>query len=390
NLPAAALELPSLTLSPLEFDSGRAQFDLTLTVYPAAEGPLARLEYATELFDAATAARLLAHLQNLLAGIADDPARRLSDLPLLAPAEERELLAAGEGVALEPSEVLVHQLFEATVARQPGAVAIRCGGETLTYGELNARANRLAHHLRRLGVGPESLVAICVERSPAMLAAMLGVLKAGGAYVPLDPAYPADRLAWVLEDSRAAVLLTERDLALDLAAESAGNPVPLAAPENLAYVIYTSGSTGRPKGVAVRQRGAVNFLASMAARPGLGPDDALLAVTTIAFDIHVLELLLPLAVGARIELVDREAAGDGLRLAARLAASGATVMQATPATWRLLLEAGWPGSPGLKVLCGGEALAADLARELLAREAELWNVYGPTETTVWSTVHAVS
>ncbi len=390
NLPASALELPSLTLSPLDFESGRAQFDLTLTVYPEADSPLARLEYAAELFDAATAARLLAHLQNLLAGIADDPARRLSELPLLAPAEQRELLAAGEGVAMETSGVLVHQLFEATVARQPGAVAIRGGGETLTYGELNARANRLAHHLRRLGAGPESLVAICVERSPAMLAAMLGVLKAGGAYVPLDPAYPADRLAWILEDSRAAVLLTERDLALDLAAESAENPVPLAAPENPAYVIYTSGSTGRPKGVAVRHRGAVNFLTSMAARPGLDSADVMLAVTTIAFDIHVLELLLPLAVGARIELVSRDVAGDGLRLAARLAGSGATAMQATPATWRLLLEAGWPGSPGLKVLCGGEALAADLARELLPRAAELWNVYGPTETTVWSTVHAVS
>jgi amino acid adenylation domain-containing protein len=390
NLPAAALELPSLTLSPLDFDGGRAQFDLTLTVYPAAEGPLARLEYAAELFDAATAARLLAHLQNLLAGIADDPARRLSDLPLLAPAEQGELLAAGEGAVSELPEILVHQLVEETAAARPGAVAVSFAGETVTYGELNARANRLAHHLRRLGVGPESLVAICVERSPAMLAAMLGVLKAGGAYVPLDPAYPADRLAWVLEDSRAAVLLTERDLALDLAAESAGNPVPLAAPENPAYVIYTSGSTGRPKGVAVRQRGAVNFLASMAREPGLGPDDVMLAVTTVAFDIHVLELLLPLAVGARIELVSREAAGDGLRLAAWLAASGATVMQATPATWRLLLEAGWQGSPNLKVLCGGEALPADLARELLARSAELWNVYGPTETTVWSTVHAVS
>jgi amino acid adenylation domain-containing protein len=163
-----------------------------------------------------------------------------------------------------------------------------------------------------------------------------------------------------------------------------------AGPENLAYVIYTSGSTGRPKGVSVRQRGAVNFLASMVRRPGLGPDDVLLAVTTIAFDIAVLELFLPLSVGARIELVDRETAADGLRLAERLARSGATAMQATPATWRLLLDAGWQGSPGLKVLCGGEALPPDLARELLARTGSLWNVYGPTETTVWSAVHEVT
>ena len=405
NLPAATLELPNLTLSPIEIESGRAQFDLTLTVYPGGNGPLARLEHSTELFDAATADRLLAHLRHLLAGIVDDPARRISELPLLAPEERRELLAAGEGAVSAPPEILVHQLFEAAVSRRPDALAVRGDGKSLTYRELNARANRLAHHLRRLGVGPDHLVAVCVERSPALLVAMLGVLKAGGAYVPLDPTYPADRLAWVLEDSRAAVLVTERGLAaalpphaahilaldaVDLFGESAADPLPLTAPENLAYVIYTSGSTGRPKGVAVRQRGAANFLASMARQPGLGPEDAVLAVTTIAFDIHVLELLLPLAVGARIELVDREVAADGLRLAARIADSAATVMQATPATWRLLLEAGWPGGPGLKVLCGGEALPADLARELLALVAELWNVYGPTETTVWSAVHAVS
>nr|QEO74125.1 condensation domain-containing protein [uncultured bacterium] len=385
NLPDSRLDLEGLTLSSLEYDAGRTQYDLSLFVYPLLEGGLlARLEYARDLFDADTAERLLSHLRNLLV---EAPDRRLSELPLLSANERAELLAAGNRTAAEVPERLLHQLFEETAARQPGAVAVSFEGQALTYAELNARANRLAHHLRRSGIGPESRVAVSLERSPDLLIALLGVLKAGGAYIPLDPTYPADRVAWVLEDSRASVLLTALD---DFSRESESNPEPLADPENLAYVIYTSGSTGRPKGVAVRQRGAVNFLASMARRPGLGPDDVLLAVTTVAFDISVLELFLPLSLGARIELVGKETSADGFRLKAKLAESGATVMQATPATWRLLLEAGWEGSPSLKVLCGGEALPPDLARELLARTRELWNVYGPTETTVWSAVHAVS
>jgi len=388
NLPGAPLDLAGLTLSPLEFEVDRTQFDLSLLLAPRREGGMqARLEYASDLFDARTAERLLLHLRNLLDGIVEAPQRRLSDLPLLGAGERQELLAVGNRTAAGVPPRLLHQLFEDRVRERPEAAAVG----SLTYGELNARANRLAHHLRGLGVGPESLVAVCLERSPAMLTALLGVLKAGGAYVPLDPTYPADRIAWVLEDSRASVVLRESDLdQLDLSGESAADPEPLAGPENLAYVIYTSGSTGRPKGVAVRQRAAVNFLASMARQPGLGADDVLLAVTTIAFDIAVLELFLPLSRGGRIELVDRETAADGLLLIERIAGSGATVMQATPATWRVLLEAGWEGSPGLKVLCGGEALPPDLARELLARTREVWNVYGPTETTVWSAVHAVS
>ena len=403
NLPDSALDLAGLTLSPLEFEVGRTQFDLSLFVMPQSQGGmLARLEYASDLFDAATGERLLRHVRNLLQGIEEAPERRISELPLLGAAERQELLMTGNLTAAEVPSRLIHELFEESVVERPGSLAIAHEGESVTYAELNARANRLAHHLRGLGIRPESLVAVCLERSPAMLTALLGVLKSGGAYVPIDPSYPVDRVAWVLEDSRASVLLTESHLAaslplpgialdrLDLSGESAANLEPLAGPDNLAYVIYTSGSTGRPKGVAVRQRGAVNFLASMAREPGLGVDDVLLAVTTIAFDIAVLELFLPLSCGGRIELVDRETAADGLRLMERIAGSGATVMQATPATWRLLLAAGWEGSPGLRALCGGEALPPDLARELLARTRELWNVYGPTETTVWSTVHRVS
>ncbi|HKV07315.1 MAG TPA: amino acid adenylation domain-containing protein [Thermoanaerobaculia bacterium] len=407
NVPAQGLELPGLTLGPLPVESGRAQFELNLTMIPTDRGLISRIDYNADLFDAATAARMIGHYRHLLAGIAEDPARRTSALPLLSEIERHELLVGGNDTGAEIPGRTVHELFEATAARVPGSVAVTFEGQSLTYGELNARANRLAHHLRGLGAGPGALLGVCVERSLDMLVGLLGVLKAGGAYVPLDPSYPADRIAYVLEDGRIQVLLTQgsvlqglpelrgvgaRTVELDredFSAESAENPASLAGPDDLAYVIYTSGSTGRPKGVEVRHGGAVNFLASMAREPGLAERDVMVAVTTISFDIAVLELYLPLSRGARVEIVSREVAVDGARLAELIASSGGTVLQATPATWRVLLEAEWKGAPGLKVLCGGEALPPDLARELLARVESLWNVYGPTETTVWSAVHRV-
>jgi amino acid adenylation domain-containing protein len=248
------------------------------------------------------------------------------------------------------------------------------------------------------------LVGICVERSLEMVVGLLGILKAGGAYVPIDPEYPAERLAYMLEDSRVPVLLTQgklldrlpahsaRAICLDkdweeIALESPENPVSGAEPHNLAYVIYTSGSTGKPKGAAICHHSLANFLHSMSEAPGITNSDILLAVTTISFDIAALEIYLPLTVGAKTVLVSREAASDGAQLKEWLVRSGATVMQATPATWRLLLAAGWQGSPGLKILCGGEALPRELAVRLLEGGANLWNVYGPTETTIWSTAY---
>ncbi len=307
---------------------------------------------------------------------------------------------------VQSDDLCLPQLFEAQVGRTPQAVAIVCRGDTLTYDALNARANRLAHRLRALGVGPDVLVGLCVERSTDMVAALLAVLKAGGAYVPLDPTYPAERLAYMLGDARPAVVVTEAHLAALLPAhdaqtvlldadatllerESAGNPTAMAGPEHLAYVIYTSGSTGRPKGVEIPQRAVTTFLASMRHEPGLTAGDTLLAVTTLSFDIAVLELFLPLIVGARVVVAGRSVASDGAALADLLAASGATMMQATPATWRLLLHAGWSGTPRLTVLCGGEAMPRGLADQLLERCAALWNMYGPTETTVWSTLWRV-
>jgi amino acid adenylation domain-containing protein len=279
------------------------------------------------------------------------------------------------------------------------------GSWSTSYRELDARANRLARCLRKRGVGRGTLVGIALERSVDMVAAVLGVMKSGGTYVPLDPSYPPARLRLMVEDSKMAVLIGQRDVATDLgfapektlapgadgaeiAAESKEPPPPLtdrAGAEDAAYVIYTSGSTGRPKGVRVPHRGVVNFLAGMRVTPGLADSDKLLAVTTLSFDIAVLELLLPLTVGAEVVLASLDDATDGVALSKLLESSRATLMQATPATWRMLIEAGWRGGPGFRALCGGEALPPDLATALLERSAELWNMYGPTETTVWST-----
>jgi amino acid adenylation domain-containing protein len=407
NTPLPSVDVPGLRFSPVEADSGTAKFDLLLALAETEQGLAGNLEYNSDLFEAATARRVLDHFRYLLEAAVADPARPLSELPLLTAAERRQVL--GEWNATEtgfPEAQTVHRLFEFQAEQTPEAVALVFEGEHLTYRELNARANRLAHSLQDLGVGPEVLVGICLERSVDMVVALLGVLKAGGAYVPLDPAYPQERLAFMIADAGVPVVLTQQALAAGLsgqgawvlcvdtdaeaiAQQSEDNPFPLAGSDHLAYVIYTSGSTGRPKGVEITHGSVVNFLISMRRRPGLSERDILLAVTTLSFDIAALELFLPLSVGARVELARREVAQDGARLAENLAVSGATAMQATPATWRLLLESGWSGNPGLKILCGGEPLTPELAQQLLARGASVWNLYGPTETTIWSTVHQV-
>ncbi|HEY8602499.1 MAG TPA: amino acid adenylation domain-containing protein, partial [Thermomicrobiales bacterium] len=392
-----------LTFGPATtIDNGTAKFDLSLYFADDPAGIRLTFEYNTALFDAATTARLAAQFATLLDGIIAEPGCAIGALPLLPDDQRHELLVAPNATAMPlPQPAVFAPLFETVATRVPDAVAVVCDGSALTYGELNERANRLAHHLRAHGVGPDRLVAICVERSPEMVVALLGVLKAGGAYLPLDPAYPPERLAYMLADSGAAIILAHAQLVAALpptsaaivrldadwptiAAESAENPGVVVAGEDLAYVIYTSGSTGRPKGVQIPQRALVNFLLSMARTPGLTRDDTLLAVTTLSFDIAALELFLPLIVGARVVIAGREVASDGARLLDLLDRSAATIMQATPATWRLLLAAGWHGSPHLRALCGGEALPRDLAEQILARVGALWNMYGPTETTVWS------
>ncbi len=278
------------------------------------------------------------------------------------------------------------------------------GGKALTYRELNLRANQVAHSLISMGAGSGSVVGICVDRSVDMLAGLLGIMKSGAAYVPLDPIYPRKRIASILEDAQPAALvtttalqdlLTESNAPMILMdalpvpqAEEFGNPVVAINAQSLCYVIFTSGSTGRPKGVQISHGSLINFLESMRREPGLTSDDVLLAVTTISFDIAALELYLPLYVGATLHIATRTS--DPSALLEDLLTVKPSVMQGTPATWQLLLSAGWNGDEGLKILCGGEALTGDLAQMLLTKCASLWNMYGPTETTIWSAVSRVT
>ena len=299
------------------------------------------------------------------------------------------------------AEDCIHRRFERQVARDPAAVAIHFEGEDWSYEKLDRHANRLASHLQGLGVGPDEFVGIHMERGPWLLAGILGILKAGGAYVPLDPAFPAERLQVIGEDAELRVLLTECSLAdrlrvpgaatvllepgaefLNGAAVSAFSEVES---EHLAYVIYTSGSTGKPKGVRIRHRSAVNLLCSMAAEPGFGPDDSLLAVTTISFDLSIPEIFMAFITGGRMVLAPRGVGADGEGFAEMLDRHQITFVQGTPTTWRLVLAAGWRGKRNLKIVIGGEAVDRDLAGKLMPLCDELWNFYGPTETTVWST-----
>jgi amino acid adenylation domain-containing protein len=404
NTPAEALVLPGLELRPFGTGIGTAKFDLTLNMVERPDGLAGSLEHNTDLFDRSTIDRMLGHFRSLLEQVVADPARSVVDLALLSPAEHHQLVVEwSDSLAPCPEGVRVHELIQQQVMRKPEGVAVSFQGRQLTYRELDLQAERLAARLAAAGVGPDARVAVCLDRTLEMVVALLAVWKAGAAYIPMDPSYPEERLAYVLADAGIALLLADQATPVGLAeraaavvrvdrdAEEEGTPAPPAWGDaaQRAYVIYTSGSTGRPKGVEVTHGALVNFLRSMSERPGLGPDDVLLAVTSLSFDIAGLELFLPLLVGARVEIASRDAAADGSRLLRLLAESGATVMQATPVTWRLLVEAGWSGGDGLAVLCGGEGLPERLAAELCERSDAVWNLYGPTETTVWSAARRI-
>lgn len=388
-------------------ESQTSKFDLTMMLTDGGDEIWLEAEYSTELFDDSRIARMFGHYQTILESVASDSAQRLSDLPILTAEEKQQLLVEWNRTELDfPQDAAIHKLFEAQAQRTPDQIAVEFYGNDgktqLTYAELDQRSNRFAQYLRTLGVGPDTVVAIYIERSLDMVVGLLGILKAGGAYLPLDILFPHDRLEFMVADAQPKVLVTSKKLLGSLPANQSQiacvddfrleGEAPAAVPAHsrqLAYVLYTSGSTGKPKGVAVEHRQVVNFLASMRKAPGIDESDILLSVTTLSFDIFGLELWLPLTTGAKTVIVPSETAADGAKLAEVFYSSGATIMQATPLTWRILLASGWEGHSRLKILCGGEAWSQQLADELLPRCASLWNMYGPTETTIWSAISRI-
>jgi amino acid adenylation domain-containing protein len=400
NTPRPPLVLPGLEIQTAEIDTGVVRFDLALSLTRAQAGLSAVLRYAADLFDRATAERMLAHFQTLLEGIAADPERRISELPLLSPSERHQALVEWQGAQTPDSgRDLAHDGFEEQARRRPEAVAVVFEGEPLTYGELNRRANRLAWRLRRLGVGLESRVGICLERSLEMVVALLAVLKAGGAYVPLDPTHPPERLSWLWEDSRAVVLLARRGTVelgvpstrvVDPAEESLleereENPSPAAEQDHLVYVLYTSGTTGRPKGVMVPHRGVVNHLRWRQAEYGLSESDCLVHKAPLGFDASVWELLWPLSAGARLIVARPGGHQDVSYLVDLIRSERVTFLHAVPSLLRVLVE-----EPGLKectslrwVTTGGEPLPREVRERFFAvSTAELLHGYGPTEASI--------
>ncbi|MDQ2646744.1 MAG: amino acid adenylation domain-containing protein, partial [Myxococcota bacterium] len=416
-------------------DSGGAIFDLTWFFREVGGELVCGVEYRCDVYDAEMIDEVHLRFEEVLrAALRDrraplsqfarfaDPPRAVSALRPRAPERPPEQPTIAEQKAplpLKERERLIQrgresfrgpipttpviELFEAQVRRTPDAVAVLDASGSLTYAELDRAANALARRLADAGVGVGSRVAIGLERSKAVVVAVLAVLRLRAAYVPLDPRFPADRLAYLFEDAEPTALVTDESRArlpvpphlpcvtVELAPGSE-LPAPDAgsvSPDDVAYVMYTSGSTGRPKGVEIQNRALTNFLISMLHTPGLGREDRVLSVTTISFDISGLEMFLPLICGAELYIVSRDVLTDGARLAQLAERFDATLLQATPATFRLLLEADWKGSPKLKILCGGEAMPRELANQLLARAGSVWNMYGPTETTIWSTVQKV-
>lgn len=362
--------------------------------------------YNPDLWRKETVDMRLQEFETLLSCAVDDPDTLIDDLQILPGAEVWRLLQVASGpVRKAPAKDLVSLL---SLPRFADRTAVICGSESLTYAELEHQSNQLARHLISLGVKRNDLVGVFVERSVGMLVSLLGVWKAGAAYVALDPNYPMERLLYMAEAAQLTALITESNVAEGLSEyqcprvyldqdaaqiagyESSALPNDGSGADDTAYVIFTSGSTGKPKGVQITHGGVINFLVAMSQRPGLEAEDHFLAVTTLSFDIAIMELCLPLLVGGRVIIARREEALDGYRLLELIDEHKINVMQATPTTWRWMLAAGWQGQENFKILCGGEPFPLDLARQLLPLVAEVWNLYGPTEATVWSTCHRIS
>ncbi len=411
NMPMQPLDLPGLESRRMKADSGTSKFDLTFFTNEIPEGLSCLVEYNTDLFNADRIERMLGHFETLLQGIASNPEQRLHELPLLTHREREQLLVDWNNTAAEypGKDLCLHQLIEAQAKRTPEAVAVEFEGSQLCYRELNERANRLAHYLRGMGVGPDTLVGVAMERSFEMVVALYGVLKAGGAYVPIDPEYPRERLAFMLQDANVALLLTQERLAKNLpdrvarvvcldagwpiiSQQSDRNPVCLATPDNLAYMIYTSGSTGQPKGAMIPHRAIVNHMQWMLSAYPLTEADCVLQKTPFSFDAAVWEFYASLLSGGRLVVTRPRGHLDMSYMIETIVRHQVTILQLVPALLRMLLE-----TPEFKncrslrrVFCGGEALPAELVNKLHETlDAELVNLYGPTEVTIDSVVYPV-
>lgn len=404
---SANVRMRDVSFEPIQQEAVSSKFDIGFAIEPSASGLTCTISFNPDLFDEATIRYLAGHFASVIDAIGSSPETRVSQLGMLSAGERARLVEEWNGTARPfPSQSTLPELIDQQASATPGRIAVVADGQQVTYQQLVARANQLARYLRSLGVTRESLVAIAVDRSADLVVGLLAILKAGGAYVPIESSYPKNRIAGMFEDARPSVIVTQTGIAADLPPSSArvvcldriGDELnrepaaPLAdgpVPDGLAYVIYTSGSTGTPKGVQITHRPLVNFLNSMRREPGFSQDDTILAVTTISFDIAGLELYLPLVAGARVVLADRETAMDPQRLGNAILEHGATFVQATPATWRMLIDSGWRPPQRLRVASGGEALPNELASRLLDAGLEVWNLYGPTETTIWSAARKV-
>ena len=377
----------------LEYEaiSAGAMFDLSIYIWVNDNNITGSIEYNCDLFDRETITRMIDHYKTLANGAVERPDQCISDLPILTSVEKTQLLVWNQTDKDYPKTQCYHQLFAEQARRTPDATAVICSDAQFTYKELNSRANQVAHYLRRLGVGPGNVVGIYVDRTLDMAVGLLGILKAGSAYTPLDPSFPKDRIEYMLEDCKAGILLTQKELSDNIkdfsgvkvsinadwnkiAEEDSSDLVLPSNSENLAYVIYTSGSTGKPKGVQISHRALNNFLYTMMESPGATPQDTILSVTTMSFDIFGLELFMPLLKGGRVVIAEREDTLDGARLVALIEKHGVTIMQATPSTWRIMLEDGWKGKKGLTILCGGEAFPKDLIVTATSEDGEIMGV----------------
>jgi len=391
------LTLPGLSASPVEAESGTAKFDLTLSIADRLDGMDGYIEYNTDLFDETTIERMIGHLQTLLHAIAADPAQHLSALPLLTPNERRQLLFDWNATAAPfPQDRCIHHLFEARAQTQPSTLALTFKDTELTYHQLNRRANQLAHHLQKLGVGPETVVGLCAERFPDMVVAILAILKAGGAYLPLDPTYPPERLAFMLHDSQTPLLLTQQRLidalplhhphivCLDtdwpaIARQPDHNPASPVTPDHLAYVIYTSGSTGQPKGTMLQHRGLCNLTTVQRQTFHIDPHSRILQFSAFSYDASVWETFMALANGATLCLARAEVVASGPALVHLLRDRRVTNITLPPSILSLLPPQDLPALQ--TVISAGEACTPDLVAQW-APGRYFFNAYGPTETTV--------